>query len=242
MQQKITDIIVIIPSYNPDEKLVELVDNLVENGFQRLVIVNDGSAQEYHAWFEKAVQKASQKGTCCLLEHEKNCGKGRALKTAFAYCRNLPECIGVITVDGDGQHLVKDIIACCDVLRLEPDKVVLGVRDFEEPHVPWRSRFGNTLTRMVFQLLCGVKISDTQTGLRAIPVRYLSQFVEYEGERYEYETNMLLSMPKNDITWKEVKISTVYLDENVRSHFNPIKDSWKIYKVILQSKRRDKGI
>lgn len=228
----ITDIIVIIPSYNPDSKLAELVDDLTANGFARIVIVNDGSAPECQPWFDAAAARKE----CHLLTHEKNAGKGRALKTAFSYCQNQKDCIGVITVDGDGQHLVKDIKACAEALRQNPHKVILGVRNFEEPHVPARSKLGNLITRTVFRLLCGLKISDTQTGLRAVPMEHLSRFISYQGERYEYETNMLLMMPKDHIEWEEVKISTVYLDDNARSHFHPIKDSVKIYKIILKNR------
>lgn len=232
--EKITDITIIIPSYNPDSKLVELVDDLTANGFERIVIVNDGSAPECLPYFEKAANRPE----CSLLTHEKNAGKGRALKTAFSHCQSFSDSIGVITVDGDGQHLVKDIQACANALRSNPHNVILGVRNFNEPHVPFRSRMGNIITRTVFRLLCGIRISDTQTGLRAIPQEYLSRFASYQGERYEYETNMLLMMPKDQIHWKEVTISTVYLDDNSRSHFNPVKDSIKIYKVILQNKKK----
>jgi len=229
---KINDIIIIIPSYNPDEKLVELTEELIANGFSKLVVVNDGSVKESIPFFEAV----SGHEECQVLTHKVNSGKGRALKTAFAHCQCMKECVGVITVDGDGQHLVKDILACAQVLRKNPENVILGVRDFNKPDVPFRSKFGNTMTRTVFRLLCGIRISDTQTGLRAIPLQRLAEFASWDGERYEYETNMLLMMKKKGIAWEEVKISTVYLDDNARSHFNPLKDSWKIYKTILMSK------
>lgn len=231
--KKIRDVAVIIPSYNPDEKLVNLVEELVDYGFENVVVVNDGSSSESLPYFEKVAEKKE----CKLLVHEVNKGKGRALKTAFSYCKGMKECCGVITVDGDGQHLLKDIVTCVEAMHHDKEKVVLGVRDFSAKHVPFRSKFGNEITKMIFRVLCGICISDTQTGLRGIPTQYLSQFISYQGERYEYETNMLLMMKKNKIAWTEVKISTVYLDNNATSHFNPIKDSWKIYKTILLAKR-----
>lgn len=231
--QKIKDVVVIIPSYNPDEKLVNLVEELIDYGFEKIVVVNDGSSPESLIHFEKVDEKKE----CKLLVHEKNMGKGRALKTAFSYCKGLKECLGVVTVDGDGQHLPKDIVACVETMRQDKRKVVLGVRDFSTRDVPLKSKFGNEITKMVFRILCGIRLSDTQTGLRGIPTQYLQEFISYQGERYEYETNMLLMMKKNGIEWVEVKISTVYLDNNATSHFNPIKDSWRIYKTILATKR-----
>ena len=230
----ITDkVTVVIPSYNPDEKLVKLIKRLKELGFDNLLVVNDGSVKECEQYFKKVEELGAN-----VLAHKENCGKGRALKTAFAYCLQMDKCAGVITVDGDGQHLGKDILACVEEMYRQNDKVILGTRDFSGKEVPFRSRFGNSLTRFIFKVVCGIDISDTQTGLRAIPFCYLKQFMEYEGERYEYETNMLLKMKQEHIEWTEVKISTVYISENESSHFNPIRDSLKIYKVIFRFRQK----
>ena len=186
-------ITVILPSLNPDEKMVNTVVGLKEHGFDDIVVVNDGSDQAHLAPFESV---AGLEGVT-VLTHEVNKGKGRAMKTAFEYImKNRSGISGVVTVDGDGQHLPKDIRRCGEKMEENPDKVVLGVRDFSSPDVPARSRFGNNLTRFVFRFACGIKISDTQTGLRAIPFKYLSLMTKIDGERYEYETNQLLMIKK----------------------------------------------
>ena len=117
---------------------------------------------------------------------------------------------------------------------VEDNKVVLGVRDFSQPDVPPRSKFGNKMTSFMFLTACRLKISDTQTGLRAIPTEFLNTFISTKGERYEYETNMLLDFGKHSIPFCEVQINTVYIDENATSHFHPIRDSIRIYKQILK--------
>ena len=111
--------------------------------------------------------------------------------------------------------------------------VILGARDFSDPQVPFRSRFGNVMTRTIFRLFCGIKITDTQTGLRGIPFSHLDFMTKVAGERYEYETNVLLEMKANRIPFEEVLIRTIYIDDNDSSHFNPIVDSFKIYKTIF---------
>ena len=179
---------VIIPSLNPDDKLVSVVDSLVKKGFEDIIIVNDGS-DSAHLWPFEKVGSYSQ---CTILTHEVNKGKGRGLKTAFEYClKNRQGYDGVVTVDGDNQHRADDIYNCCEAM-VKNDKVVLGVRRFDGEDVPFKSRFGNNMTSMVFKVMCGLNISDTQTGLRAIPYRYLDTFCNIEGERFEYETTMLL--------------------------------------------------
>ena len=202
----IMKISVIIPSLNPDDKLVSVVDSLVKKGFEDIIIVNDGS-DSAHLWPFEKVGSYSQ---CTILTHEVNKGKGRGLKTAFEYClKNRQGYDGVVTVDGDNQHRADDIYNCCEAM-VKNDKVVLGVRRFDGEDVPFKSRFGNNMTSMVFKVMCGLNISDTQTGLRAIPYRYLDTFCNIEGERFEYETTMLLEFKKSDIQFMEVPIETVY--------------------------------
>lgn len=221
---------VIIPSLNPDEKLISVVDSLVDKGFDDIIIVNDGSDEE-HMW---PFEKVGNKKQCTILSHEVNRGKGRGLKTAFEYCMaNRQGIDGVVTVDGDNQHKADDIYNCC-VHMMETESVVLGVRNFSQKDVPFKSRFGNRCTSLVFKAFCGLKISDTQTGLRAIPFKYLKTISEVVGERFEYETNMLLEFKKKNIPFSETEIKTVYIDENESTHFRPVRDSIKIYKVIFK--------
>lgn len=227
---KNTDITVVLPSLNPDEKLVNTVNSLLEKGFHDIIVVNDGSDKAHLSPFETI----STCEACTLLVHEQNYGKGHALKTAMHYfLSNRPNSPGIITIDGDGQHHVDDILACAQAMLDRKEEVILGVRDFSEPDVPFKSRFGNNMTKFVFRL-CGIRISDTQTGLRAIPAKYIETMTKISGERFEYETNMLLEMKNKNISFSEVKIQTIYLDENASTHFHPIRDSFKIYKVILK--------
>lgn len=222
---------VIIPSLDPDEKLCRVVDSLIAAGFDDIVLVNDGS----HESCLQPFLDAAARPQVTLLTHEVNKGKGRAMKTAFAWCiEKRPDIDGVITVDGDGQHSAKDVLACAQAMAAQPEKIWLGVRDFSLEQVPLRSRLGNTLTRGIMRLACGVRLTDTQTGLRAIAARYLPLMCRIEGERYEYETQMLLSLRGEKIGIGEVVIDTVYIDENQTSHFDAVKDSWKIYKVIFR--------
>lgn len=222
---------VIIPSLNPDEKMVNTVKGLIAEGFEDIILVDDGSRENCKKYFME-VESCPQ---VHVLTHDVNMGKGRAMKTAFEYILDNKKGIsGVVTVDGDGQHLPKDIRNCVEEMEREKDKVILGVRDFSGSSVPARSKFGNNMTKAVFRFACGIRISDTQTGLRAIPFKYLPLMLKIEGERYEYETNQLLMIKKQNIKMSEVVINTVYIDANSSSHFNPIKDSIKIYMVIFK--------
>lgn len=223
-------IAVLIPSLSPDEKLVQAVREIKEVGFDRILLVNDGSTTEYDAFFEAAKELGAT-----VLCHAVNQGKGRALKTGFNYILNeWKDCSGVITADSDGQHRPEDLLKCRDALLNNREALVLGCRDFHKKDVPFRSRFGNRCTSFIMKLFVGVTLSDTQTGLRAFSIEQMKKYLGVAGERFEYETNVLLYSKEEGIPMMEVPIETIYLEQNKSSHFRPLRDSVKIYKLFLR--------
>ena len=172
---------------------------------------------------------------CSVIHHEVNKGKGAALKTAFKYATSLDDSItGAITADADGQHKIKDIVRISECMDQHPDALALGCRSFTDKAIPFRSRFGNTVSRYMYRWLCGVKVSDTQTGLRGLSRKFMAISCNIEGDAYEYETNMLISAKENGVPFEEISIETVYEGKNESSHYNPIKDSIKIYAILFR--------
>lgn len=225
------NITAIVPAYNPDKKFHVVIDGLLQAGFNHIIIVDDGTEEKYSYLFEKVKHNKN----CVFITHEENLGKGRALKTAFKYfLKNFPEDIGVITLDADNQHKIKDAVACANELKQNPGKLILGVRNFDVENVPAKSRIGNKITALAFKLFCGINISDTQTGLRAIPATFVEKLLDTDGERFEFETNMLLDTKTYGIKIKEVPIDTVYINGNTTSKFNPLLDSFSIYRVLFK--------
>ena len=238
------DIVILIPTYKPNKKIMlEFINKLIKsiekipvhagafsNGtkhLENIIIVNDGSGQEYDDFFEELEGLGLK-----VLKHDVNKGKGRAIKTGFEYIlKNYDNILGTITADCDGQHTVEDIKKCAEKLKEYPKSLVVGCRDFSENQVPFRSKFGSNLTKSVFKIFIGISISDTQSGLRAFGPDLMKKFLNTVGERYEYETNMLIDCKTYDVDIQEVKIQTVYIDNNATSHFNPLVDSIRIYKL-----------
>ena len=221
---------VVVPAYEPDEKLISMMDELVEAGFSPVVVVDDGSGSSFGHLFDAVKEEGA-----VVLTHAVNMGKGRALKTAFNFCLNeYPDMVGVITADSDGQHSTEDIRKCMDALLEDENALVLGVRDFDESGIPARSVFGNKVTSVVMKFLTGLSISDTQTGLRGISSEFMKVLLTEKGERFEFEMNMLMDAKELGIRIKEVPIRTIYLEENRSSHFNPIKDSIRIYAIFFK--------
>lgn len=223
-------VVLLIPALDPDRRLPELLDRLKGCWTGPVVLVDDGSGQDHKDIFTQALDYG-----CDVVVHAKNLGKGRGLKTGFNYIlTHYPTALGCVTADADGQHTVEDILACADALRREPQTLILGCRDFSAAHIPPRSRLGNRLTRSFMRFLCGVAVTDTQTGLRGIPRDFMLHMLDVPGERFEYETNMLLETRSQEVPIREVPIQTLYLEENKSSHFNPLLDSFRIYALLLK--------
>ena len=221
-------IAVLIPAWKPDQSLISLVSSLVELSFGAIVVVDDGSG----AGFDWIVELA-QNGRVRVIRHARNLGKGRALKTGMRYfLDHLAAFDGVVTCDADGQHHPADVRAAAVSLGREPGKLILGSRRLSGS-VPLRSRVGNALTRHVFALLIGNKLTDTQSGLRAIPRELIPRLLHLNGDRYDYEMNVLAEAA-GSCGVAEVPIRTIYIDGNRSSHFRPFGDSMRIYLVLAR--------
>lgn len=221
----------LIPAYQPNELLLETVENVRRVGFSRIIVVNDGSKPECDRLFE-------QLHNVTLLKHERNQGKGAALKTGQSYIHDTapPDEVGVVTLDADGQHRAEDAWLCAQELERNPQALVLGVRSFTRKGVPLVRMAGNVLTRAIFFMLVGRFIRDTQTGLRALPKSWLPELGTIVSNGYEYELEVLLFLRKRPL--RQVTIQTVYIGENESSHFNLWKDSVRIYGTLLKSRLR----
>jgi len=218
----------IVPAYKPTSDMIPMLEKFSRETDFMPVVVDDGSGSEFLEIFEKIPE-----GTT-LLRHEVNKGKGAALKTAMHHIlEKMPECSIAVTADADGQHRYADIVNVVKVAQKHPGALVLGSRAFDGK-IPLRSRVGNAITRQVFAAASGTPVRDTQTGLRAFDREAMQKFIDIPGERYEYEINMLLHAAHNDIPILEETIETVYIDDNSSSHFNPLRDSMKIYMCIFK--------
>ena len=224
--------VILIPSLEPDERLPAYIRKLKEGGFPHIVVIDDGSGEAYQPIFAEvdAVEDT------VVLHHEVNKGKGVALKTGYKWImENLPDITGVITADADGQHTVADCLHLAEQLEKGEKALYLGSRDFNLDNVPPKSKSGNKITSTVFKLLYGQYLPDTQTGLRAFRKEELPFMAEVEGERYEYEMKVLIACSRARIPMIPITIETIYEDDNKGTHFHPIRDSWRVYKVILGS-------
>ena len=222
---------VVIPAYQPEPRLVAMVDELLGDPDMHIIVVDDGSSVAHAPVFDALAGRPRVH----LIRHAVNLGKGQALKTAFNYFLvNFPASSpGVVTADADGQHLVEDIRRVGQSLADKPADLTLGSRQLGGS-IPWKSAVGNALTRKVFRGLVGRSLVDTQTGLRGIPRHLLAELLNVAATRYEFELEMLIMAVHRHMDIHELPISVVYEPHNRTTHFNPIVDSLKIYFVFLR--------
>ena len=228
MKNNASRVIVLIPAYKPDDRLTELVKELKEKNLD-VLLVDDGGGQTFKKIFDDCRALGAE-----VAVHAVNQGKGRALKTGInAALLIWPDLTGIVTADADGQHTPTDILRLIDAMDEHENTLVLGSRAFTG-NVPFKSLWGNRITRAVYALASGVKVGDTQTGLRGLPRCSLEEMIRIDGERYEYEMNVLLKIRDMHLNVFEVPIETIYINDNAGSHFNPVRDAIRIYMVIFK--------
>lgn len=219
--------IVVIPAYQPDRKLVKLVESLVNTKKYKIIVVDDGSLPDTKCIFDEIKKYVT------VIYHMENRGKGAAIKTALSYIKKHYNNAIVTTADADGQHTISAIENVSLKAQTADGGIAIGSRAFEGK-VPFKSKFGNKITCKIFKMASGIYLSDTQTGLRSFKSSLISYLLDIDGNRYEYEMNMLLKCTKDKISITQVPISTIYLQNNRSSHFRTVRDSFCIYKSILK--------
>lgn len=219
--------VILIPSYEPTQSFINLLQSLSKYNFE-IIVVNDGSGKKYDDIFSQAKKYAH------VIEYNINKGKGAALKIGLEYIeKNIKKDYFIVTMDCDGQHSIQDAIKLCNYIKENPNELVLGKR-LRSKKTPLRSRLGNAITRFFYRLTTGLDVYDTQTGLRAFSNKLVPFMLAIEGDRFEYEMNVLLNCPVNKIKIKEIEIETIYIDNNSNTHFDAIKDSALVYKEIFK--------
>jgi glycosyltransferase involved in cell wall biosynthesis len=225
--------VLLIPAYNPDERLIQLVEELqsLSAGGMTILVVDDGTVPSLQWIFEKL--RTCYRCEC--IRHDKNRGKGAALKTGIKHIlEKYPNAKGMVSADADLQHLPRDILRIAETLEENPGSFILGSRRFNGKRVPFKSKWGNQITSSVVYLLTGIPNLDTQTGLRGIPSKYAGTCAGIRGDHFEYEMEVLLLMAAKQVPFIKVPVTTVYTEGNRSTSFHAIRDSLLIYRNILK--------
>lgn len=224
----------IIPAYNPDEKLIEVIKNIQRESHYKIFVIDDGSTESTQHIFKKLLQEVDSTNLI-FLKHAINLGKGAALKTIFNHILvNYPVINGVVTLDSDGQHSIKDCLRVLDEVKKNDNIFILGYRTFSK-EIPLKSYIGNNISKFIYKLVLGRSFKDTQTGLRGLNKSFMKECLAIKSNRFEFETEQLANAVNNqNIDIEEIPIKTIYIEDNKATSFRPLVDSFKIYFVLFR--------
>lgn len=224
------DTLVLIPAYQPTENLTELAGSLYAVGF-RIVVVDDGSGDEFSHIFEKTEAYAT------VIGYEKNHGKGYALKYGLSFiAKQMAYFKYLITVDSDGQHTEDAVKKISDEIHRHGD-IVIAQRDPNKCNVSATAKLCNKLIRAVFGILSGRYIRDTMSGLRAFEFKkYLDWLSEIPGDGFDYETATLLDAAKRRYPIRTIKIEECEWQQpkHESSHYRAFSDTFLQLKALLR--------
>ena len=218
-------IIVMIPALKPLPVLLQFVRKMRALPIANIIVINDGSDEKYNGLFEQLQQEG-----CEVLTHDKNLGKGRALKTGMEHIlKSRMQTKGIITVGAHGQHSVLDVEQVLSSTKIFSDGIILGIRDFKDSDYPFISKLQNLAYSMMFELLIRKRLLDIQTGLRYIPRGHLPWLCKVKGESYHYDTNMLIEAIRRKVPVYEVPIGHAKLRKNSIIYYDEVLNPTKIF-------------
>jgi len=232
MELSVKNTIVIIPSYNEESTIANIIQDIIKIGLFVLVI-DDGSIDNT---FKEAVASGAK-----VLKNKKNKGKGFSIIRSINYVLQETSYEWVVIMDGDGQHDVKDIYKFLNLMQQENVDIIIGNRMLNVKNMPIVRYFTNLLTSWIISILCKQSISDVQCGYRAINRKILEK-MDLKCFNYDIESEMLIQAAQYDAKIKSVTIQTIYGDEV--SKINPIVDTFRfiflIFKYIFVIKKKNK--
>jgi len=213
--------VAVIPAYN-EEKHIQKVIAKTKTFVDEIIVVDDGS--------KDATLLLAKALNVTVLKHKTNLGKGAALKTGCEAAKMLNADV-IITLDADGQHRPEDIPHLLEKLQKENLDIVFGVRPMNKK-MPGFKKMGNKFLSLITSFFSGIKLTDTQCGLRAFKTNILDKIM-WQARDYYVETEMIINAGKNQLKYASAPITTIYLD-----HYKgtTIIDGFKIFLKILKGK------
>jgi len=194
-------ICIVIPAYNEGKRIASVLEELKKEGYRKIVVVDDGSSDNT---FDIA-----KKSNVSVLKHTLNRGQGAALKTGIDYSLKGDAEI-IVTFDADGQFLVKEIPLVISPIEKKEADIVLGSRFLGEAiNIPFLKKIVLKLGIIVVFFLYGIKITDSQSGFRAM-TRAAAGKIKLTADRMEHAGEIFSEIMRNKLKYKEVPITVIY--------------------------------
>jgi glycosyltransferase involved in cell wall biosynthesis len=207
-----------IAVYNNPETIRDVVSRCLFATDLPVFVLDDGSDIPL-----KEILPSSER--IILHRHSKNLGKGEALKTLFRLARERGFQYA-LTLDGDGQHYPEDLPLLLKAARMSQEEILLGEREMRPDNSPFISRLGRAISDFWIWCFTGVKVRDSQCGVRLYPLSSIEN-LELVGSRYDFEMEILVQLLWTGVKCRSVPIRVLYPACRV-SHFHKIFDNFRI--------------
>ena len=214
---------ILLPAYNVETTLAELLDQLLLFDHSILVI-NDGSRDQTQFVAEKYVGDR-----LTLINHSRNYGKGRALHSGFAWAVDHDFDV-VVAMDADLQHASSDLPGLLEVFHIQKPDVLIGDRMHDQSDMPAVRRLGNWFSSWGTGNFCHQKIFDAQCGFRIFRMETCKKmFSELRLDRYVSESEVLVRSAMNGLHIGFTPITVIYPEDlEHKSFYRPWVDTWRI--------------
>lgn len=199
--------LVLVPAFNEERCLGEVIDDLRKFGYTNILVINDGSDDQ--------TDKIARKKGVKLATHIMNRGLGAALGTGFAYARREKYDV-LVTFDADGQHRASNIASLIAPIISKCADVVIGSRFLGKwQSMPWDRLLVNILSNLMTFTFYGVWSTDSQSGLRAFNKKAIS-LIQIRTDRMEISSEFYWEIAKNKLKFKEIPIEARYSQDSLK--------------------------
>jgi glycosyltransferase involved in cell wall biosynthesis len=178
-------------------------------------VVDDGSTDR--------TAEAAREAGAVVLSHDRNLGKGRAVRTGLAHVLALPF-THVVLLDGDMQHDPAEIPRLLDASGRGAD-LVLGEREFARDAMPAARYYSNVIGSRILSWFVGADVADSQSGFRVVRLERLRR-VPLTARGYELETEMLIKLMRSGARMERITVQRLHY-AGVRSHIRPFRDTFR---------------
>ncbi len=223
------NIFIVIPVYNEELVIAEVLSEIKNSGFHNIIVVDDGST-------DKTLEKAKEIEGVKVLRHKINRGKGAATKTGIEAAKLLGAGV-IVTMDGDGQHDPEDIQKLIQPILQKRCEVVLGTRLKNPEGMPYYKRLHNHIANAVVWYFFGLWVTDSQSGFRAYSQK-AAKLINTKADRYDYDSEVIREIHNYKLTYEEIPIKVKYTEYSMgkiqkQGFLNGLKTIYKMFWKII---------
>ena len=212
-----------IPAFNVEHQIADVIKKS-QKYVDKVLVCDDGST-------DNTSVNAKSSGAI-VIKHDKNLGKGAALKTLFQKAKDLHADI-IITIDGDGQFLPEEIPILIEPIKIKKFDVVIGNRFLDSEEMPSYRKAGNKILDKFTKLAANLPFEDTQSGFRSYSKNALEK-ISFSTNGFGVDSEILIDAVNKDLKITEKNVTVLYNTGNKTSTKNPVSHSMGVVASIIE--------